>query len=169
MYTQNGVSESDCSVCSGLQLSSHSFSPKRSVPNSREIILRIKHSYIPCSFCVMFAKKEREERWTKSKFSPLVFSTLRKVTGSYVSQENVKEMLFISSLYSSALVYVELLLDGPYVQVAILNLHHPYLRSTVVLLELLPCLRSYIHVSICTCHLPHRVTCTPKLKQCPYH
>ena len=80
---------------------------------------------------------KKKERWTKTNFSRLVFSTLKVVTTSYgvdlliERQWDVVCKLFVFFCF----VFVELLLYCMFIREAILNLPYPYLRSTTLFLD----------------------------------
>ena len=78
--------------------------------------------------CLM---KRKERRWTKLKFLRLVFLTLLKVSGTYKVDLTLEQLRDVVYKLFALLCFV-FLGAAPilYVQVAILNLPHPYVRST---------------------------------------
>ena len=87
-------------------------------------------------FGVTSETEERKMMMNKFINSHLVFSDLGKVSETYGVDFTTEEQRDIVSLHSSALVSMELLLPIPYVHVLILNLSHPYLKGTTVLLDM---------------------------------
>ena len=81
-------------------------------------------------------ERKKERRLERLKISRLVFSTLIKVSGIYrvdLAIESPKEVVYKLFVFVCFVFYGAAPI--PYVQMTILNLAHPKLRSTTVLLD----------------------------------
>ena len=92
-------------------------------------------------------KEEKERRGTKLKFLSRVFSTLLKASSTYtvelaIEQQSdvVSKLLHSSPLFPPGAGHTHV----PYVQVAILNLPHLYLKGTTVHLDYLLMFRAVV-------------------------